>query len=119
MRLSLMLMFLLPNLSWGGEYFHYRLFSSTNLSMKQMWSFERDDKGLWLNGIQYPPQNVILHPDSVTSLNSELLPKKKQSCPAGRYIFEVKRGKKTQQEDGCLGSERFGQLRTAFEALAK
>ena len=120
MRLSLFLLLVsfsaMANVS--SVRFRHELTSQTNTGVKQQWRFERTKTNFLLNGLRLTPEQMSRHPQAIEQL--KLHPTvKTEHCSAGRYEYVTTRpGLRKIVERGCLGSERFAQLRGAFEALA-
>lgn len=122
MRHSVVLFAFITVSAWGmsSPFFRHQLSSETNLGVKKNWELARTAGGYRLNGLVLAPERIVRHSDTLKKLQDTVPAKTATACPAGNYTFRTTRpGNPEVVERGCLGSERFGQLREVFEQLAR
>lgn len=122
MRLSVIFFILVSFSAWGlsSPFFRHQLSSETNLGVKKNWELARTAGGYRLNGLVLAPERIVRHGEALKKLQETVSAKTTAACPAGSYTFRTsKPGNPEVIERGCLGSERFGQLRDVFEELAR
>lgn len=120
MRLSLLLILVVlsAEANVSSVRFKHELTSKTNTGTKQKWKFERTAKNFLLNGQKISADQMARHPDAIRTIQLKPVVKT-EHCSAGSYQFVSTRpGLRKVVEKGCLGSERFARLRSAFEVLA-
>lgn len=95
----------------------FELLSEATTGTKKIWKLERDKEGHKLNGLMLDPERIVNNTQAIKVLGSTVrVPLK--NCYGGTYRYQVfSRGKKARTEQGCLSSERFLSLKSAFDAL--
>jgi len=98
--------------------FKVQLEYKTKTNFTETLTLERKSKRMILNGFFMPSEKILRGKKILSFLvmnNTKVEPKLK--CYAGHYTFTIKREKVNKRELGCLGSERFGKLISAFRSL--
>ena len=91
---------------------------STNTDYREAHIIERKQKKITKDGFILPSEKIILGKNKLGYIvQSPVLKLAELKCPQGQYTFELTRDGKTKKESGCLGSERFGKLNSAFKGI--
>ena len=77
--------------------------------------FERAPKGYVLNGLNLPPMMVYQNTEALRTILQKV-EGKIGNCEAGQYSLSIK-NKKNVNEVGCMESDRYAQIRSAFYRL--
>ncbi|MFP5491194.1 MAG: hypothetical protein ACLGG0_06815 [Bacteriovoracia bacterium] len=95
----------------------FQLMSETTTGTKKIWKLERDKEGHKLNGLMLKPERIVNNPQAIKVLGTTVrIPLK--NCYGGTYRYQVfSNGKKSRTEHGCLSSERFLSLKSAFDSI--
>lgn len=119
MNLKFLILSLLSFNVWAAQthQIKFQLMSETTTGTKKIWKLERDKEGHKLNGLMLKPERIVNNPQAIKVLGTtERIPLK--NCYGGTYRYQVfSRGKKARTEHGCLSSERFLSLKSAFDSI--
>ena len=90
----------------------------TNTKHTEAQMIERKDKKVVKNGFILPSEKILLGSGKLGYIvQSPMVKSGDLKCPQGQYTFELTREGQSKKETGCLGTERFGKLLTAFRDL--
>jgi hypothetical protein len=84
-------------------------------------SFISGKNGLMINAQKLSPAEVITQSQHIKKIShfKKSAQGADSSCDSGRFEHILKQDNLLKKESGCLGSERFKELKASFQALAK
>lgn len=91
---------------------------NTKTKFKEHFTLVRKNKKIVLNGLILPSEKILYAKKNISFLvMNEKKVEPKLKCYKGNYTFTVVKKKVEKVERGCLGTERFGKLITAFKSI--
>lgn len=119
MNLKIIFLTLICAHAWAAQpqLMKFELLSEAATGTKKIWKLERDKEGHKLNGLMLNPEKIVNNAQAIKVLGSTVRAPSK-NCYGGTYRYQVfSHGKKARTEQGCLSSDRFLSLKSAFDAL--